>query len=125
MKQRNASSGVLTMGSPRTLKEVLISTGQPVIAKKRSSERVVDRVGLAVHRLDAGGVVDMRHRRDVRTLDVELVDPEQRLLLAGHGAPMLRTDICDQEHVRRIPVELEPVADPRAAPTGRRGGSSP
>jgi hypothetical protein len=30
MKHRNASSGVHTMGSPRTLKLVFTSTGQPV-----------------------------------------------------------------------------------------------
>jgi hypothetical protein len=30
MKHRKASSGVQTMGSPRTLKLVLTTTGQPV-----------------------------------------------------------------------------------------------
>ena len=30
MKQRQASAGVPTIGSPRTLKLVLMSTGQPV-----------------------------------------------------------------------------------------------
>jgi hypothetical protein len=30
-KQRAASSGLQTIGSPRTLNDVLISTGQPVI----------------------------------------------------------------------------------------------
>jgi hypothetical protein len=34
-KQRNASSGVHTIGSPRTLKLVLTSTGQPFRALKR------------------------------------------------------------------------------------------
>ena len=37
MKQRKASSGVQTMGSPRTLKLVLTSTGQPVLALKLES----------------------------------------------------------------------------------------
>jgi hypothetical protein len=32
MKQRNASSGVQTIGSPRTLKLVLTSTAQPILA---------------------------------------------------------------------------------------------
>jgi hypothetical protein len=36
MKQRKASSGVQTIGSLRTLKLVLTSTGQPVLALKRS-----------------------------------------------------------------------------------------
>src|SRR5579871_3532704 len=35
IKQRNASSGVHTIGSPRTLKLVLTKTGQPVKALKR------------------------------------------------------------------------------------------
>jgi hypothetical protein len=37
MKQRKASSGVHTMGSPRTLKLVLTSTEQPVFALKAAS----------------------------------------------------------------------------------------
>ncbi len=37
MKQRNASSGVHTIGSPRTLKLVLTSTGQPVRCLNASS----------------------------------------------------------------------------------------
>ena len=36
MKQRKGSSGVQTMGSPLTLKLVLMSTGHPVTALKRS-----------------------------------------------------------------------------------------
>ena len=35
MKQRSASCGVQTIGSPRTLKLVLISTGLPVRSWKR------------------------------------------------------------------------------------------
>ena len=37
MKQRKASSGVHTIGSPRTLKLVLTSTGQPVRRLKAES----------------------------------------------------------------------------------------
>jgi len=37
MKHFQASSGVHTMGSPRTLKLVLTRTGHPVSARKRSS----------------------------------------------------------------------------------------
>ena len=37
MKQRNASSGVQTIGSPRTLKLVFTSIGQPVLLLKASS----------------------------------------------------------------------------------------
>ena len=35
MKQRHASSGVATIGSPRTLKLVFTSIGQPVSSWKR------------------------------------------------------------------------------------------
>ena len=38
MKQRQASSGVQTIGSPRTLNDVLTTTGQPVLALK--AERI-------------------------------------------------------------------------------------
>ena len=38
MKQAKASSGVQTIGSPRTLKLVLTTTGQPVNASKRLSK---------------------------------------------------------------------------------------
>jgi hypothetical protein len=37
MKQRKASSGVHTIGSPRTLKLVFTSTGQPVTLLKALS----------------------------------------------------------------------------------------
>ena len=37
MKQRKASAGVQTMGSPRTLKLVFTTTGHPVLALKASS----------------------------------------------------------------------------------------
>ena len=48
MKQRNASSGVHTIGSPRTLKLVLTSTGQPVLRLERLEQRVEARIGLAL-----------------------------------------------------------------------------
>ena len=37
MKQRQASSGVQTMGSPRTLKLVFTNAGQPVCARNAVS----------------------------------------------------------------------------------------
>ena len=52
MKQRKASSGVHTIGSPRTLKLVLTSTGQPVRSLNAREQRVIARIGLAVHGLD-------------------------------------------------------------------------
>ena len=39
MKQRYACSGVQTIGSPRTLNEVLMITGQPVCSSNAFSSR--------------------------------------------------------------------------------------
>ena len=89
MKQRNASSGVQTIGSPRTLKLVLTSTGQPVSALKRAEQLVEQRVGFAMHGLDARRIVDMRHRRNLRARDIELVDAEQRLFLCASSVRRL------------------------------------
>jgi hypothetical protein len=44
MKQRKASCGVQTIGSPRTLKLVLISTRQPVRAAKAAEFITTDRI---------------------------------------------------------------------------------
>ena len=52
-KQFQASSGVQTIGSPRTLKDVLMTSGQPVRCRKASIMFVIERVRLPVHRLHA------------------------------------------------------------------------
>src|SRR5262249_14751214 len=82
--------------------------GQPV---KAADEIVVERIGLAMHRLHAGGIIDVRNRRDARARHVELVDPEQLLLLAGHFAAMALADRSDHEHVGTIDIDVEPVRD--------------
>src|SRR5437773_11783757 len=71
MKQRNASSGVHTIGSPRTLKLVLTITGQPV-------------------------------------RNIQLVDPEQPVLLLGHRDTVRSGYVSDEQHIRAIHVEIEP-----------------
>jgi hypothetical protein len=48
MKQRKASSGVQTIGSPRTSKLVLTSAGQPVLRLKLSMSAHPERVGYAL-----------------------------------------------------------------------------
>ena len=105
MKQRKASSGVHTIGSPRTLKLVLTTTGQPVSCLEAPDQRVVARVGLAVHRLDARRIIDMRHRRDGRARNVELVDAEQRVCSVGHARAAFLLYIGDQQHVRAVVVD--------------------
>ena len=124
MKQRKASSGVQTIGSPRTLKLVLTRTGQPVFALKREISCVEARVGVGVHGLHARGVIDMRDGRDIGARDVELVDAEQRLLLVGHRAAALAPHVRDQQHVGRVRVELEPVGDVLAQHRRREGAKT-
>jgi hypothetical protein len=51
MKHRYASSGEQTIGLPRTLKDVLTSTGQPVFRPECLQEGVVARVRVAMHGL--------------------------------------------------------------------------
>ena len=51
----------------------------------------------------------MRHRRDARARHVELVDPEQLLLLARHFAAMALADRGDHEHVGTVDIDVEPV----------------
>ena len=52
-KHRSASAGEQTIGSPRTLKLVFTSTGQPVFRFKRLEQPVKPPVPLFVHRLHA------------------------------------------------------------------------
>ena len=72
MKQRYASSGVQTIGSPRTLNDVFTTTGQPVSDSNASMSVVVVGVRLRRHRLHARRVVDVRDRRNVRPRHVQL-----------------------------------------------------
>ncbi len=51
MKQRKASSGVQTIGSPRTLKLVLTNTGQPVRALKDFRRAWIGVIGTSKVRL--------------------------------------------------------------------------
>ncbi len=83
MKQRNASSGVQTIGSPRTLNEVF-DEHRAAGRGLEGGEQAANKAGLvsAVHRLHARGIIDMRHRRNFGALHVELVDAEELLLVA-------------------------------------------
>ena len=111
-----------TIGSPRTLKLVLTSTGQPVLRLEGRDQRVVARIGLAVHGLEPRRIIDMGHRRDLRAHHVELVDAEQRrrpprsspaaLMLARRRRAACRGCRRRARTSRR---------HPRAAPTGANG----
>ena len=43
-------------------------------------------IGIGMHRLNAGRVIDMRHRRNFRSRNIEFVDTEKRVLVGSHGA---------------------------------------
>src|SRR5262249_24518290 len=55
----------------------------------------------------AGGIIDVRHRRDAGARHVELVDPEQPLLFARHFAAMAFADRGDHEHVGTVDIDVE------------------
>ena len=59
IKNRDASSGVQTVGWARTLKLVLTMTGGQLFEARE--QRVIARISLAMRDLDASGVVDMHN----------------------------------------------------------------
>ena len=109
MRQRKASSGVQTIGSPRTLKLVLTSTGQPVFALNALS-KAWNRDWFAVDGLHARRIIDMGDRRDLGADDFEPVQAVGMVrAIVFHAAAL--SHVGDQQHVGRRPVELEPVGD--------------
>ena len=106
MKHRYASSGVQTIGSPRTLNDVLTSRRIPC-APRNARVPMEPRIGAHVDGLNPRRVVDMGDGRDARSRKVELVNPEQ-LLLVGLGAQLL-AHLGDQRHVWTLAIEVEVV----------------
>src|SRR5215471_5739312 len=74
-------------------------------------QRVELWIGLPVHGLQARGVVHVRHRGDVRSRYVQLVDAEERLLVQAHAPTSVLRHLGDHEHVRAVVGELEPLSD--------------
>ena len=72
---------------------------------------MVARIGLRVHRLDAGGVIDVGNRRNVGANYVELINPEQSLLLGGHATAAVALHVGDQQHIRAVGIEFEIIGD--------------
>ena len=83
------------------------AAGEIAEAHKQS---MINRVGVAVHGLNARRVVDVRDGRDLRANGIELVDPEAGLFLGRHGAAAALDDIGHHQHVRGSRIDLEPVA---------------
>jgi len=80
---------------------------------------VVPRVRFPVDRLDAGGVVDVGHGRDLRAGDVQLRDAEEGLLLRRHRQAATGRNVGHQQHVWAVAVELEPPGHPLPEHRGR------
>ena len=86
-KQRYASSGVQTIGSPRTLKLVFTSTGQPVRRSNASSKRVNRGFRCLVDGLNPRTEVDMGHGGN---LGANHVDPVAKVGVFLHHSTGLR-----------------------------------
>ena len=69
------------------------------------------RMRVAMHGLDARRVIDVRDCRNIGARHVELVDAEQRFLVGAHRPAPLGANARDEQHVRRVHVELEPVGE--------------
>src|SRR5207253_2034234 len=78
-----AEVGIARRAHDRLAPDVEARVHEDGAARERveaTQQRVVDRVRLGVHRLDARRVIDVRDRWDGRARHVELLDPEQALL---------------------------------------------
>src|SRR6476660_9438797 len=70
---------------------------------------VIEPVGLAMDSLNPRGIVDVRHGRNVRSRNAEFLGTKEALLFLRHRSPAAFHHGRDQEHVRTVAVELEPV----------------
>ena len=68
------------MGSPRTLKDVLTSTPQPVLRLEFLQEAVIARIRVLVHRLYPCRIIDVGNGRNIGTWNVEKIDSPKALL---------------------------------------------
>src|SRR5215510_12979769 len=83
-----AAEGVLGRADDRLAAHVEARVDQDAAAGLLLEARdqcVEARVGVGVHGLHAGRIVDMRDGGDVGAHDIELVDAEKLLLLVGHA----------------------------------------
>src|SRR5262245_41998517 len=87
---------------------------------KSADEIVIERIGLAMHRLHASGIIDVRDCRNTGPWDVELLDPKQLLLVAGHFAAMALEDRGDDEHVGTVDIDVEPFREVLAEDRGSK-----
>ena len=118
MKQRNASAGVQTIGSPRTLKLVFHDHRAAGLSFERTQQGAIATIGLGVDGLYASRVVHMRHGWNLGPHAAQPVE-------AGGDASALRAavrpDVSHQQHVGTVALELEPIRHVFAQHAGREG----
>ncbi len=120
MKQRKASSGVQTIGSPRTLKLVFTRTGQPVRSLKALKQRVVARVRLAC--APSGRARSSRRASPPGSSSAARSACRCRTAPAPPSVMTRRLsvdDVGDERHVGAVVVELEPFRHVLAQHRGR------
>ena len=76
-----------TIGSLRTLKLVLINTGQPVLLVEAVHQAMKQRVPLAIDRLHAGRIIDVRDRGYRRSANALSLSMPTDFLVAGNRFP--------------------------------------
>src|SRR6185312_4833058 len=112
VSSHEAAEGVLGRRDDRLAAHVEAGVDQHRAASaclERAEERVEARIGLVMHRLDARRIIDVGDRRDRRAHDIELVDAEEAPLRFAHRALTLLLHRRDEQHVRAVGVEIEPL----------------
>jgi hypothetical protein len=99
MNQWKASSGVQTIGSVRNIEARVDQNGAAGLGLETLAQRVEARIGVGMHDLHAGRVVDVGNRRDIRARHIELVDAEELLLLVCHATAPRALHVGNQQRV--------------------------
>ena len=74
-------------------------------------QSVIASIGLRMHGLNTCRVVDMRDGRNFRPCYVQFVDTEQGLIRRIYCPAVFFDDIGDDEHIRAVGIEFEPVGE--------------
>src|SRR5436190_16310553 len=66
-------------------------------------------VGVGMNSLYSRRIIDVGHRRDFSSWDIEAIDTKQLVVVRVAGQPTLVQDVSNNLHVGAFAVELEPV----------------
>ena len=121
IKQRNASSGMQTIGSLLTFKLVFTRAGAAGARLEGGEQRVITRVCLFVNCLDTRRHVDMSNSRDFRADGIEFFDPKKLFVFVRHRVTPVLKDIGNDEHVRAVAIDLEPISQASRNTEGAKG----